>query len=445
MTFILEIVRLGLSNLRLHVLRAFLTALGIILGVAAVIAMVSLGEGSKREALAQIEQLGAKNIILRSVKPAEGGQQQSQTRRSFVSRYGLTRDDLTVITQNFPSAEAIVPLKEVGNRVLRGALSRPSQAYGTTPDLLKVAKVRVPEGRGRYLTPADLEERAMVAVLGYEIAKQLFPLEDPVGNTIRIDTQTLKVVGVLAPVGLAAGRGATLIGRDLNFDVHIPLTTARAAFGDMVFRSTSGAMSASEVQVSEIYIAAAQREDVLNDAERLRRIVDVRHADQPDVQMVVPYELLENARRAQLTWTLVLACIAGISLLVGGIGIMNIMLATVTERTREIGVRRALGATRRHIMWQFLVETSVLSTVGGLIGVGLGVAVSIGIQYGAPLLPRVPGLGKYFGSDVTLPTQVTLWSILLSFGVAVGVGLVFGLYPARKAAAQDPIVALRHD
>ncbi len=161
--------------------------------------------------------------------------------------------------------------------------------------------------------------------------------------------------------------------------------------------------------------------------------------------IIVPYELLDNARKTALTYNLVFGAVAGISLLVGGIGIMNIMLASVTERTREIGIRRAIGATRRHILWQFLVETSVLSAIGGGIGVGLGIGASVILGWGVPRLPHAPFIGKWFPADVDLPTEVTVWSILISFIVATATGLVFGLYPARRAAAQDPIVALRHD
>ena len=197
MTFLLETIRLGLANLRLHKLRAFLTALGIILGVAAVIIMVSIGEGSKRAALLQIEQLGAKNIILRSQKPPEPTQQQGGQQRSFASKYGITRDDLEVIRANFPAAESIVPVKELGNQVIRDDRSVPSQAYGTTPELLGVAKLHV--ARGRYLTEADLEQSTMVAVIGSEIAKQLFPWDDPLGSTFRIDGRPLLVCEVFLP------------------------------------------------------------------------------------------------------------------------------------------------------------------------------------------------------------------------------------------------------
>ncbi len=441
--FLLETIRLGLANLRLHILRSFLTALGIILGVAAVITMVAIGEGAKQSALAQLEQLGARNLIVRSQPPPEGATQQGGQQRGFITRYGLTRADVEVIRANFPDATAIVPVKEVGAEILRRERRKVSQAFGTTPDLMNLANLRI--ARGRYLTNADMEDETTVAVIGAEIAKEFFPFDDPIGGELRIDDKSFIVVGVLAPVGLAGGAGAGLVGRDLNLDMHIPMTTARSLFGDLVIRRVSGSTQGRQVEVSELYIGSPARETVINDAERLRRIMEVRRPGLVDIGIIVPYELLESARRAALTWTLVLSFIAGISLLVGGIGIMNIMLATVTERTREIGIRRAIGAKRKHIVWQFLVETGVLSAVGGVIGIFLGVGVSVGVGPLVDWLPTAPGIGRYFNADVTLPTQVTTWSIFLSFGVATATGLIFGIYPAIKAAAQDPIVALRHD
>ncbi len=443
MIFLFETIRLGLKNLRLHLLRSILTALGIILGVTAVIAMVSIGEGSKQQALLQLEQLGAKNLIVRSMKPAASQQAQGGQSNSFVSRYGVTYEDVDVVRHNFPNVATIVPVKSVGGQVLKDDRRLASQAFGTTPDLLDSARLRVE--RGRYLTRQDLDQRAMVGVIGAEVAEALFPFDDPLGNTMRIDDKSIEIVGVLAPVGLSGGAGGALIGRDLNLDVHIPLTTAKTAFGDVVIRRESGNFSASAVQIEEVYVTAQTREDVIPDAQRLRRLMDVRHTREKDWQMIVPYELLEEARRSALTWNLVLGFIAGISLLVGGIGIMNIMLASVTERTREIGVRRAVGATRRHIVMQFLVETGVLSAVGGLIGIGLGVGLSLLVGWGVPLLPDAPLIGRFFDADVRLPTQITSWSIFLSFGVAAATGLIFGIYPATVAARQDPIVALRHD
>jgi putative ABC transport system permease protein len=440
-TFLLEIIRLGLSNLRRHKLRSMLTALGIILGVAAVITNAAIGEGSKRAALDQIERLGAKNIIIRSQPPPDSAN--SGQRASFVSRFGLTRDDVRVLREAMPEVEALVPLKEVGGQILRGAIRKPSQAYGVTPDLADAAGIKVE--RGRYISKEDLDERAMVCVIGAELARTFFPFDDPLGETIRVDAKTFKIIGVLRPVGLAGGAGAKLVGRDLNLDLHMPLSTANEVFGDFIFRSQSGSRSASVVQVSELYLVAPNRDIVTKYADLARRVLDVRHPNLVDVTMIVPYELLEQAKATSRTWTLVLLSIAGISLLVGGIGIMNIMLASVTERTREIGIRRALGATRKHIVWQFLVETGVLSVVGGLLGVAVGVGLSLSITWLVTTLPRMPLIGHLFDIKGTLPTHLNLWSIAIAFIVAALTGLVFGLYPAIRASKQDPIVALRHD
>lgn len=437
MSFWLAMIRLGLSNLWLHRLRSMLTALGIILGVAAVIIMVSIGEGSKRQALERIERLGAKNIIIRSQRPPESAQMGGGRQQSRSSRYGLTWADFEVLKAAFPDAEACIALKEAGGQILKDNRRQTSQTYGVTPDLLTVANLRV--ARGRYITQGDIDDSAMVCVIGSEVARTMFPFEDPLDNTLRIDDKTLRVVGVLKPVGLAGGAAATLVGRDFNLDTHIPLSTARMVFGDRVFRRTSGNFSASEVQVSEVYIMAPSRESVTMYAELADRILESRRPGKPDVGMIVPVQLLEEAKRSALTWQIVLSFIAGISLLVGGIGIMNIMLANVTERTREIGIRRALGATRKHIVLQFLIETSVLSIAGGLIGVGLGVGLSLLLGYFGPRAAEAMRV------NVDLATSTPMWSVILAFCVAAATGLIFGIYPAMQAAKKDPIVALRHD
>ena len=429
MTFLLETLRLGLANLFLHKLRSLLTALGIICGVFAVILMVAIGEGNKQAALARIRQLGANNIILRSVKPPESNSV-GESRQRLIA-YGLKRIDLRRIQALLPRLDAAAPLKEVGAIVQRDSLRSTAAVYGVVPNLIDITSLRLQ--RGRYLNQADLDARSHVVVLGAEVADRLFPLADPLGGVVQVGDRPHKVVGVLRPVGLAGGAGSALVGRDLNFDLHIPLTSAEAEWGDMVVKRSSGSFDGRIVELSEVYLRVRDGDDVLETGRQVRDILALEHPDLSDVEVIIPLELLEQEKSTRLMQNALLISIACISLLVGGIGIMNIMLASVTERTREIGIRRAVGATRAHILLQFLIETTTLSGLGGLIGValGLGGAALVGLIH-----HRIEGIEQ---------PQVTLWSIAVSFAVATSVGIVFGLYPARQAALQDPIHALRHD
>lgn len=436
MGFLLETIRLGLTNLRLHLLRSFLTALGIILGIAAVILMMAIAQGAKVQALRQLEILGARNVILRSVKPPEdtsmtGG---NNGQSNWINAYGLTRRDYYRLTELFSKVAAyIVPMKLVGSTISHDTRQLASQTYGTTPDLPHCANFKI--ARGRYLTEADLEEMSSVCVIGHLVARQLFPLTDPIGKTIRVDTKSFRVVGVLAPIGLAGGAGSALVGRDLNRDVHIPMTTAEGSFGDLIMRRSSGSRENTAIELSEVYVSFSEVSDVIPGSRMAERVIELsqtRDRARNDVEVVVPFELIENARRMAQTWSNVMLAIAAIALVVGGTGIMNIMLASVTERTREIGIRRALGATRLHIISQFLVETGVLSLMGGIIGIAVGTGCAF-------------ALGEFDTTARLFPTMITGWSIIVSFAVACGVGIIFGMYPANLAAQMDPIVALRHD
>lgn len=435
MNFLLETLRLGLANLLLHKLRSLLTALGIIFGVSAVIVMVAIGEGNKQRALADIQQLGARNIILNSIKPPDD--KSGSASNSRVIAYGIKRSDVRRLTETVFPVDKLVVLKSVGGEVSNGPSRAPAEVFGTQPDLLAVTNLQI--ARGRYLSELDLSTQANVAILGAEVAKRLFPLQDPLEGEIMIGTQLFRVIGVLRAVGLAGGAGSALVGRDLNFDVHIPLTAAENRFGDFIIKRQSGSMEMTQLEISQIYLQVpeqpqgSEQQVVLDVADQVKLLMDQTHRDKGDVTTIVPLELLVQAERTLRMFNALMAAIASISLLVGGIGIMNIMLASVTERTREIGIRRALGATRKHIIAQFLVETTVLSGLGGVVGIAVGLA---GVLFVTVLNQFLPGIEQ---------PRLTLWSVLVSFGVASGVGVVFGLYPAIQAARQDPIVALRHD
>ncbi len=266
------------------------------------------------------------------------------------------------------------------------------------------------------------------AVLAAETARTLFPIEDPVGNSVKLGNDYYKVIGVMKERASSAAIGGSLSGQNFNKDVYIPLTTCRLRFGERIITSRAGSMEAEETQLSQITLQVGSIEEVRPTHPIIEGAVKPWHPKK-DVDIVVPYELLLEAQRTARQFSIILGTIASISLLVGGIGIMNIMLATVTERTREIGIRRALGAKRRDITQQFLIETVVLSGVGGLLGVAIGIAI--------------PQIIIYF-----IPEQkaiVTPDSVALAFGISVGIGILFGLYPAQRAAMMDPIEALRHE
>lgn len=430
MNFFLATLRLGLANLWVHKLRSLLTALGIIIGVGAVVAIAAYGEGTKRAAVQDIMRLGASNIIIRSVKPP-GSNVAGQNQATRLSEYGITRKDVRRLEQTVQPIERLVPLKRVGDRVRLSTRSVPAAVFGTEPRLREAASLVVE--RGRYLTDADGEGTRNFAVIGAEVAETLFPLMDPLEHSFLIDSQRFVVIGVLRRVGLAGGAGTALVGRDLNFDIHIPLRTANTRFGDIRSSQGQGSSERTKIEISEVIVQVPDQSMVKAVAAKIDRLIETEHGEKQDVTLIVPLELIEQAERVQFRSNVLMIVIGGLSLFVGGVGIMNIMLASVTERTREIGIRRALGATRKHIVAQFLVETTTLSCVGGLIGVGGGLAVSLGLKWYAL---------NFGGLE---PPVVMALPVVVAFVFAVLVGIAFGLYPAVRASQQDPIVALRHE
>jgi putative ABC transport system permease protein len=417
-------IKLGLRSLAAHRLRSGLTALGIVLGVASVIVMLAVGEAARFQALKQLEDLGANTILLRSVKPADVPTEQ---KGADMLAYGVTYADHGRILATIPTVAAATPLREYRKTLWHKDKKVETRIVAVTPEFF--AQSNIPVIRGRGFEPADERQFANVCVLGAAAAEILFPAEDPVGKSVGIDNfeelKAFTVVGITAPKTLATG-GADAGDTDFTKVLFIPFASDRVRFGREIMTVKAGSFQMERLEISRLTVQVASLADVPRTAQAIQGCLDRFHPNK-DVAVVVPLDLLQKAEQTQRLFTLILGAIAGVSLVVGGIGIMNIMLATVTERTREIGVRRALGAKRKDIAFQFLIETVVLSCGGGLIGVALGVGLTVLLEKG-------------FG----IPAVLRTWGPVLAFCVSVVVGLASGLYPARRAARLDPIEALRH-
>ncbi len=416
---------LGMKSLLLHKLRSGLTVLGIVFGVAAVIAMLAVGEGASRKAQREFQELGATNIIYRSVKPTEETQA-SSGRPVRVLNYGLKFVDFDRLIQTIPTIEKALPIRELRKTIRYLNRSVDGTVVGTTADYMEFNHLAV--DKGRFLTPSDNELYENYCVLAALVAKELFPYEDPLGKSVKLGSDYYIVIGVTKPRASTAGVGGSLAAKDFNKDVYVPLNTCRLRFGERVVDFRSGSQSIEETQLSQITLRVGSTDQVRATA-RIVEAAVAPHHPKKDVELTVPYDLILRAEAKAREFTIMLGAIASISLMVGGIGIMNIMLATVTERTREIGIRRALGAKRRDITQQFLIETVVLSGIGGMLGVAIGVGIPWIIHR---LVPEQE-------------TAVTAFSIILAFCISVGIGILFGLYPAKRAADMDPIEALRHE
>ncbi len=420
-TRIVRNIWLGIENLLLHKLRSFLTMLGVVFGVGSVVAMLSVGEGASKEALAQIRRLGSNNIILSSIKPAD--EQATNTMRASLSVYGLTFEDHRRLAESFGTdVRQTAPAKVIRKDSRLHERQMELRVVGTTPEWFDLVPREVLAGR--ILMYDDEQDRAPVAVLTEFGARKLLATEGTIGQTLRIGGNEFEIVGIIKS---ESGQAGNIQIPDQESDVYIPLEVARRYYGDIFARMTSGSFERERVELHQIIIQVHDPKRVEAVAAGIENMLSLFHKKK-DYVVSVPLALLKQTEATKRTFNIVLGSIAGISLLVGGIGIMNIMLASVTERTREIGIRRAIGAKRRQIIYQFLIETVVLSTIGGLIGLGLGVLIPL-------LITHFSGM----------PTVVTANGIFLPLFISMAIGIVFGLYPAMHAAQVDPIVALRHE
>ena len=406
-----EAFRSAVDNLAAHKLRSALTMLGMIFGVGAVIAMLSIGAGAERQALGMIERLGLRNVLVRARELKEDELQEVRQKS-----LGVSFRDAAAIAEAVPGVETVSPrIRIEPYKVISAAGKTGAVVYGVSHRHAELSDLEVQEGR--FLDPLDEKSHAQVCVIGPGVRRDLFGYGPALGKPLKVNDVWLEVVGVLAPAGEGTSFQGVPIG-SVATEIYIPVTTAERKFEHPPL----------DAPLDEIVVRLDEGTDAAQSAALIGELLSRLHGGAADYDLVVPEELLEQSRRTQRLFNVVMGCIAGISLLVGGIGIMNIMLATVLERTREIGVRRAVGARRHDIRFQFVVESFAISVIGGLAGilVGLGIA---------------RGVALYAGWD----TVVTGASILLSTGVAMAVGLASGIYPATRAAGLDPIEALRYE
>ncbi len=412
---VLPEIYMGLASLLVHKLRSLLTMLGMIFGVGAVVAMLAITAGVEKEMISYIDLLGVNNIIIEAKESVD--RNELQARRQISP--GLTFRDFRAITENVQGLDALTPRKRFKpTKVIPKTAQEPPLLIGVESNYLYINSLRVVEGR--FFNDDDNARSAPVCVLGESAKVNLLGYDNAVGKHVKINDVWLQVVGVLAQQATADTEVEGLEVVNRNNLVIAPLNTVMRRFEDN--------NSYLKDEIDGIYIKVKSDSDSVDTANVVGAILAATHKDAGDFTITVPAGLLEQRRRTQAIFSIVMICIAGISLLVGGIGIMNIMLATVLERTREIGIRRAIGARQADIIRQFLTEAVLISILGGLIGIAFGFSLS-----------------RIIAAAAGWSTVVTTSSIAVAFGVSVGIGLVFGIYPAVQAAKLDPIEAIRYE
>ena len=420
LTRLIDIVMLGLHGVFVHKVRSLLTILGILFGVWSVIAMLAINAGLSKASQQALRKLGSNNIIVNATKPSNG---EASKGGGWVAEYGLTKNDVKRLKSISGVQKCAImhkTLKTANTDIPREAVT----VISVEPNYADVANVKLTTGR--FISQHDIEHRKNVVIITYTLAQRMFPCQDPIGKTLHlIDTKpnAFKVIGVMKYLPNALKDHAT----STNQCVIIPRSTDLSVFGEYLISRDQGSETREKVEINQCILSMKDEDAVLKAAPVVRQMLK-QHHDIPDYSVMVPVEKIMLMKKDRQRWNFMFFIIASVSLLVGGIGIMNIMLASVTERTREIGVRRALGGKRKDIVIQFLVESVTLTAIGGLLGIAIGMLV--------------PYLVKEF---LHFPTVITNTTLILPFIMAVIVGLVSGLYPAIQAAKLDPIEALRHE